>query len=59
MDERMTVWIVSYFDHNDNEPTVSCFKEEEPARQCFEYFKTIHEHVAIDKIPVYNKFTWS
>lgn len=55
----MTVWIVSYFDHDDNEATVSCFEEEEAARQCFEYFKTTHEHVAIDKAKVYTGFTWS
>ena len=41
MDGRMVVWIVSYFDDNDNEATVSCFEEEEPARQCFEYLQAV------------------
>lgn len=55
----MKVWIVSYFDHEDREASVTCFEEEEPARKCFEHFKTIHQHVAIDHTQVFMGFDYS
>jgi len=50
------VWVVSYCDGNDNEPTVTVFDNKEAAEKCYDAFKEGHNRVAIDEAPVYKQF---
>lgn len=51
------VWIVSYFECEDREATVTAFSNEEAARSCYETFAKEKSHVALDKVPVCSTFT--
>lgn len=42
------VWIVSYFEYDDKEATVTAFTNEEAAKKCYESFRKTKSHVALD-----------
>ena len=51
------VWVVSYFEFDDREATITVFSNEEAAKKCFESFKKTKSHVAIDKTYVYRNYS--
>lgn len=53
----MEIWIVAYYDDNDKEATVTAFSNEEAANLCYETFTESHNHVSLDKVPLYSTFT--
>ena len=52
------VWIVSYFNNGDKEPTVVAFSNEKAARRYYNYIHVIFNviYAAIDKVNIYNEF---
>lgn len=52
----MYVWAVSYLEENSIKPTVSIFKHKEAATMCYEKMSKKHNHVSLDKCPVYKDF---
>ena len=52
----MYVWAVSYIEDNDIKPTVNVFKYKEAATSCYEEMAKKHNHVSLDKCPVYRHF---
>ena len=49
------LWIATYLD-GDDEPTVTAFNNKESAEKYYQFIKTQHERVSLDKVPVYHKF---
>lgn len=50
------VFVISYQDKNNEEPTVTVFSEENAAKSCFDFFKNNHARCWMDEVPVYSKF---
>ena len=53
----MDIWVITYYDKADTEPTITAFSDEDAATKCFEVFKKTHLHSSMDKVPVYSSFT--
>jgi len=51
------IWIVTYYDKGDPEATVAAFDNEQAADTYRAYLKNKHQHVSMDKCPVYSEFT--
>lgn len=52
------VWIVTYWDDDGCEPTVTAFDNEKAARECYKCFSFEH-HVCIDKAQVFKSITYT
>lgn len=51
-----TVYIVTFWDNNEEEPCVAPFDNKEAARKCYEAMKKEHYGCCIDKCKVFHSF---
>ena len=50
------IWVVTYYDIGEPEPTVTCFNNKENAMKYYEYILGEHDVVSIDECEVYTEF---
>ena len=50
------IWVVTYYDIGEPEPTVTCFNNKENATKYYEYILDGHDVVSIDECEVYTEF---
>lgn len=50
------IWVVTYYDIGEREPTVTCFNNKENAMKYYEYILGEHDVVSIDECEVYSEF---
>ena len=50
------IWVVTYYNIGEKEPTVTCFNNKENATKYYEYILGEHDVVCIDECEVYNEF---
>ena len=50
------IWVVTYYNTGEKEPTVTCFNNKENAMKYFEYILGEHDVVSIDECEVYTEF---
>ena len=50
------IWVVTYYDIGEPEPTVTCFNNKENAMKYYEYILGEHDVVSIDECEVYSEF---
>ena len=50
------IWVVTYYNIGEKEPTVTCFNNKENAMKYYEYILGEHDVVSIDKCEVYSEF---
>ena len=50
------IWVVTYYDIGEPEPTVTCFNNKENAMKYYEYILDEHDVVSIDECEVYTEF---
>ena len=50
------IWVVTYYNIGEKEPTVTCFNNKENAMKYFEYILGEHDVVSIDECEVYTEF---
>lgn len=50
------IWVVTYYDIGEPEPTVTCFNNKENATKYYEYILSEHDVVSIDECEVYTEF---
>ena len=50
------MYVVSWYDNGDFYPTITVFNNQESAKKCLSYFEKIHNHICIDKCPIYTHF---
>ena len=50
------IWVVTYYNIGEKEPTVTCFNNKENAVKYYEYILGVHDVVSIDECEVYTKF---
>lgn len=57
---QLGLYVVSYFDDNDAEPTVTLFRDG-PAAKLYQKFLMFskHKRVALDYCPIYDSFSWT
>ena len=54
------IWVVTYYDIGEPEPTVTCFNNKENATKYYEYILGVHDVVSTDECEVYTEFkVWS
>lgn len=56
MTEFDNVFVVTYYDKEEDEPTVTVFSNEEAAKKYYEFMICKHDITSIDECPIYNKF---
>ena len=54
--EENSIWVVTYWDDDDRDPTITCFGNYEAAEKCYSYFKNKHKFCCIDNCELYNVF---
>ena len=50
------IWVATYYDIGEPEPTVTCFNNKENAMKYYEYILGGHDIVSIDECEVYTEF---
>lgn len=50
------IWVVTYYNIGEKEPTVTCFNNKENAMKYYEYILGEHDVVSIDECEVYSEF---
>ena len=50
------IWVVTYYNIGETEPTVTCFNNKENATKYYEYILGEHDVVSIDECEVYTEF---
>ena len=50
------IWVVTYYDIGEKEPTVTCFNNKENAMKYYEYILDRYDVVSIDECEVYTEF---
>ena len=50
------IWVVTYYNIGETEPTVTCFNNKENATKYYEYILGGHDVVSIDECEVYSEF---
>ena len=50
------IWVVTYYNIGEKEPTVTCFNNKESAVKYYEYILGEHDVVSIDECEVYSEF---
>ena len=50
------IWVVTYYNIGEKEPTVTCFNNKENAMKYYEYILGEHDVVSIDECEVYTEF---
>ena len=50
------IWVVTYYNIGEAEPTVTCFNNKENAMKYYEYILDEHDVVSIDECEVYTEF---
>ena len=50
------IWVVTYYNIGEPEPTVTCFNNKENAMKYYEYILGEHDIVSIDECEVYTEF---
>ena len=50
------IWVVTYYNIGEKEPTVTCFNNKENATKYYEYILDEHDVVSIDECEVYSEF---
>ena len=50
------IWVVTYYDIGEPEPTITCFNNKENAMKYYEYILDGHDVVSIDECEVYSEF---
>ena len=50
------IWVVTYYDIGEKEPTVTCFNNKENAIKYYEYILDGHDVASIDECEVYTEF---
>ena len=50
------IWVVTYYNIGETEPTVTCFNNKENATKYYEYILSGHNVVSIDECEVYTEF---
>ena len=50
------IWVVTYYNIGEKEPTVTCFNNKENATKYYEYILDEHDVVSIDECEVYTEF---
>ena len=50
------IWVVTYYNIGEKEPTVTCFNNKENAAKYYEYILGEHDVVSIDECEVYSEF---
>lgn len=50
------IWVVTYYNIGEKEPTVTCFNNKENAVKYYEYILGEHDVVSIDECEVYSEF---
>ena len=50
------IWVVTYYNIGEKEPTVTCFNNKENATKYYEYILDGHDVVSIDECEVYSEF---
>ena len=50
------IWVVTYYNRGEPEPTVTCFNNKENAMKYYEYILGEHDVVSIDECEVYSEF---
>ena len=51
------IYIVSYMNKNDTEPTVTAFDNEKTAEKAYNYFSNKYDYTWLDEVPLYSSFT--
>ena len=50
------IWVVTYYNIGEKEPTVTCFNNKDNATKYYEYILGGHGVVSIDECEVYTEF---
>lgn len=50
------IWVVTYYNIGETEPTATCFNNKENAMKYYEYISGEHDVVSIDECEVYTEF---
>ena len=49
------IWVVTYYNIGETEPTVTCFNNKDNATKYYEYILDGHDVVSIDECEVYTE----